>query len=61
MSFGFTVGAALGPFLTGYIFDTRASYDIAFLLCGIIGVIGAALSVLLSPIKGKLSKIVEGN
>lgn len=56
MSFGFTVGAALGPFLTGYIFDTAGSYNIAFLICGIVGAAGIALSALLSPVKVNLTE-----
>jgi len=29
-NFGFAVGAAVGPFLTGYMFDKTGSYQIAF-------------------------------
>jgi MFS family permease len=32
IGFGFTIGAALGPFLTGYIFDLTGSYHIALLI-----------------------------
>ena len=30
---GFTFGAAVGPLVTGYIFDITGSYQIAFLIC----------------------------
>jgi len=33
INFGFTIGAAVGPFLTGYIFDISKSYEGAFLVC----------------------------
>ncbi len=41
-SLSFSVGAIAGPFLAGYIFDTTASYSLAFLLFGILLVAGAA-------------------
>jgi len=33
-------GAATGPFLTGYLFDVTNSYQMAFLLCAIMGLTG---------------------
>jgi MFS family permease len=50
-SCGFTTGAALGPFLTGYLFDITGSYQSAFLVCAAIGVVGLILSTILRPIK----------
>jgi len=38
----FSVGAIIGPFLAGYVFDSTASYDLAFLICGILLIVGAA-------------------
>jgi MFS family permease len=38
----FSVGAIVGPFLAGYVFDATASYDLAFLICGILLMAGAA-------------------
>jgi len=47
---GFAIGAAAGPFLTGYIFDVTGSYQAAFLVSAAIGIIGLILTTLLTPI-----------
>jgi len=44
-------GGALGPLLTGYIFDITKSYQQAFLLCGGISLIGFILALFLKFIK----------
>ena len=49
MSFIFTVGGAVGPVLTGYIFDVNGSYRPAFVVCTAIGIAGIILSVILRP------------
>ncbi|HJX13293.1 MAG TPA: MFS transporter [Dehalococcoidales bacterium] len=46
---GFTVGAAAGPFFSGYLFDITASYRTAFLVGAAFGVVGLVLSVILTP------------
>jgi len=51
--FGFTIGAAIGPFLVGHIFDITGSYQSAFLICASVGIAGLVSAVLLKPIKGK--------
>jgi MFS family permease len=51
---GFTVGAAAGPFVAGYIFDVTGSYQMAFLISAAVGVVGLVLTVILRPVK-KLS------
>jgi predicted MFS family arabinose efflux permease len=48
---GFTFGAAIGPFVAGYIFDMTVSYQFAFIVSGAVGVVGLMLTVLLSPIE----------
>ncbi len=53
---GFTVGAAIGPFLSGSIFDVTGSYQTAFLVCAAIGIVGLVLAVLLTHIKGDQGK-----
>lgn len=46
---GFTVGAAIGPFVTGYIFDVTGGYQTAFLVCAAFGIIGIVLTLILRP------------
>jgi MFS family permease len=53
-SFIFTVGGAIGPFVTGYIFDINGSYHLAFLICAAAGVVGLLLAATLRPVS-KLS------
>ncbi len=48
---GFTVGASLGPFLMGYIFDVKGSYQMAFLMCGVVAIIGMLVTIMLRPTK----------
>jgi predicted MFS family arabinose efflux permease len=48
---GFTFGAAVGPFIAGYIFDINNSYQLAFTICAAMSVVGLILTVLLKPIK----------
>jgi MFS family permease len=48
---GYTFGAAAGPFFTGYIFDLIGGYQIAFMVCVALAVIGLISAVLLKPIK----------
>jgi len=55
-SFGFTLGAAVGPFLTGYIFDVTGSYQVAFLVCASICIVGLVLTVVLTLITGVRAK-----
>jgi MFS family permease len=48
---GFTFGAAVGPLIGGYIFDMTNSYQLAFIICGAVSVVGLILTVLLSPLQ----------
>jgi len=49
--FGFTIGAALGPFTSGLIFDNTGSYQTAFLVSTIVAAAGLVLTIALRPIK----------
>ncbi len=49
ISFSFTVGAAVGPLLMGYIFDVKGSYQIAFLIGAAVSLAGTILSIALKP------------
>lgn len=51
LTFSFTIGGALGPFLAGYIFDAMNSYTLAFFICVIISIAGLILALLLSPVR----------
>lgn len=51
ISFGFTVGAAIGPLFTGYIFDSTGSYKLAFITYAAISLLGFILTMLIEPIK----------
>jgi MFS family permease len=46
---GFTLGGASGPVVTGYIFDLTGSYQLAFLVCAVIGIVGLVLAAVLKP------------
>ena len=48
---GWTIGAAAGPFVAGYIFDVTTSYQAAFLVFAAISVIGLILAAFLTPPK----------
>jgi MFS family permease len=50
MSLMIALGAALGPFIMGYMFDINGNYQWAFLLCGALVVAALAMSSLLKPI-----------
>jgi MFS family permease len=43
-SISVSAGAAIGPLMTGYIFDVNHSYQMAFLVCAVISVIGILLT-----------------
>jgi len=57
ISFGFTIGASVGPLLTGYLFDVRGSYQTAFLTCACLTIVGLVLAILLTPIKSEEGKL----
>ncbi len=51
MSCGFALGATAGPFITGFIFDLTCSYNLAFLFCAVLSIIGVIMGALLKPVK----------
>ena len=51
LSFGFTSGGALGPWLSGFIFDIAGNYRLAFLMCTAVSLIGFVLALFLKPKK----------
>jgi len=48
---GFTAGGAIGPVITGYIFDVNESYRLAFIICAALSFIGLILMIILKPTK----------
>ena len=51
ISFVFTIGASIGPVITGYLFDLTGEYKIAFLVCAATGIVGIVLTAMLKPVK----------
>ncbi len=51
VDFGFTLGAAAGPFVAGYAFDVFGSYQVVFLVGAALAVTGIILTTLLMPMK----------
>ena len=47
--FSSTIGGAISPLLAGHIFDITSSYQLVFLICTAISVIGTILTSLLTP------------
>jgi MFS family permease len=45
---GFTSGATLGPFVTGFLFDIYGTYDAAFLVIGGVSLVGFTLAIVLA-------------
>ncbi len=52
LTFGYTIGAAIGPFATGYIFDVTTNYQGAFLMIAAVGILGLILAAVLRPTRG---------
>jgi len=50
-SCAFCIGAALGPVITGHIFDPTASYQLAFLVCSAVAIVGIIMASVLRPTK----------
>jgi len=49
VAFSITIGEASGPVVAGHIFDITDSYNLAFLACAAMSIIGIILSALLRP------------
>jgi MFS family permease len=58
---GFTIGAGAGPFVAAYIFDVTGSYQMAFLICAVVSLVGLILTVFLTPTKIKHNSPKLGN
>jgi MFS family permease len=49
----FTIGAAVGPLMTGYIFDVTGGYQLAFGILAAVGIIGLSLTAFLKSLVTK--------
>ncbi len=56
-SCAFSIGAALGPVITGYIFDSTGSYQPAFIVCAATSILGLIMAVIQRPTKRLGNKI----
>jgi MFS family permease len=45
----YAIGAAVGPFIAGYIFDVTGSYQLAFLISAALGIVGLIFAAVLRP------------
>jgi predicted MFS family arabinose efflux permease len=54
-TFATTAGGAIGPILAGYIFDTRGSYQLAFIVSAGVVAVGLILIALLRPLARRSS------
>ena len=59
-SLGHTIGATLGTLVPGYLFDVTGSYQLPFLIGGLLSAIGLILTARLVPIKGMAPKEADG-
>jgi MFS family permease len=55
VAFSGTIGGAMGPVVTGYIFDVTAGYSLAFWLFTVLSALGLAMIVSLKPIKERVT------
>jgi MFS family permease len=49
VSLGFSLGAAMGPVIAGFIFDVTSRYQVAFIVTAAITLVGLILTILLKP------------
>jgi MFS family permease len=59
-SLSFSLGAVVGPYLTGYIYDSTKDYDLAFLIIGILLALGTASLFLMRGPKDLASERLAG-
>ena len=56
-AFASAVGGAVGPVLVGYIFDVTGSYQLGFILCLLVTIVGITALISLRPIsKGEIAR-----
>jgi len=55
VNFAATIGCATGPILAGWLFDISGNYQLAFLLCAAVSIIGLILTLFLKPTHRQIS------
>jgi len=50
VNFAATIGCAIGPVLAGWLFDINGNYQLVFLLCAAIGLIGLIMTLFIRPV-----------
>lgn len=55
--FAHGIGCAIGPYVTGMIYDVRGSYSLAFVICAVISFIGLILTLFIRPIRRDSSTV----
>lgn len=55
ISFPWSAGTAIGPVIAGYIFDSTASYFVAFAMSAVFCLISLILALLLKPVRSEIS------
>ena len=56
VSFIYTIGGAVGPFLAGHIFDITGRYTLAFVVCAAVAIVNVVLTAVLRPITSEQGK-----
>lgn len=54
---GYTAGAALGPLMTGFIFDITGEYQLAFIICGLFGTTSIVLLLILRTFRSTAARV----
>ncbi len=61
LNIGFTSGATLGPFLTGFLFDVNNNYTAAFVLVGVFALAGFGFALALGQLRSRPGLAVAEN
>jgi len=54
VNFAATIGCAIGPVLAGWLFDISGNYQLAFLLCAAVSIIGLMITLFLRPTRRQI-------
>lgn len=57
LNFAFSMGSAIGPFATAYIFDVTGGYEVAFIASAAVGILGLVFTAMLKQVRGKTAEM----